>query len=100
MAKPLKIGLLKFDFLGLRNLTVIQECIDITGEDIDLLKIDYNDPKVMGELSTGDTIGVFQLESSGMRDVIRRLKPTCLEDIIAIGYRKKQFQVWRCLTTS
>lgn len=79
-----KIGLLKFDFLGLRNLTVIQECIALTGQNIDLLKIDYNDPKVMAELSTGDTMGVFQLESSGMRDVIRRLKPTCLEDIIAI----------------
>lgn len=79
-----KIGLLKFDFLGLRNLTVIQECIQLTGQDIDLLKIDYNDPKVMSELSTGDTMGVFQLESSGMRDVIRRLRPSCLEDIIAI----------------
>lgn len=79
-----KIGLLKFDFLGLRNLTVIRECIELTGQKIDLLKIDYNDPKVMAELSTGDTMGVFQLESSGMRDVIRRLKPTCLEDIIAI----------------
>ncbi len=79
-----KIGLLKFDFLGLRNLTVIQECIQRTGKEIDLLKIDYSDPKVMAELSTGDTMGVFQLESSGMRDVIRRLRPTCLEDIIAI----------------
>jgi DNA polymerase-3 subunit alpha len=79
-----KIGLLKFDFLGLRNLTVIQECIALTGKSVDLLKIDYNDPKTMAELSTGDTMGVFQLESSGMRDVIRRLKPTCLEDIIAI----------------
>ncbi|MDB5038143.1 MAG: dnaE [Bacteriovoracaceae bacterium] len=79
-----KLGLLKFDFLGLRNLTVIQECIALIGEKIDLLKINYSDPKVMAELSTGDTMGVFQLESSGMRDVIRRLKPTCLEDIIAI----------------
>ncbi|MBN8554880.1 MAG: DNA polymerase III subunit alpha [Deltaproteobacteria bacterium] len=79
-----KLGLLKFDFLGLRNLTVIQECIRLTGQEIDLLKINYDDPKVMGELSLGDTVGIFQLESSGMRDVIRRLKPTCLEDIIAI----------------
>jgi DNA polymerase-3 subunit alpha len=79
-----KLGLLKFDFLGLRNLTVIQDCIALTGKEIDLLKINYDDPKVMQELSSGDTVGLFQLESSGMRDVIRRLKPTCLEDIIAI----------------
>ncbi len=79
-----KLGLLKFDFLGLRNLTVIDECIRLTGQAIDLLKIDYNDPKVMAEISSGDTVGVFQLESSGMRDVIRRLRPTCLEDLIAI----------------
>ncbi len=79
-----KLGLLKFDFLGLRNLTVIREAIDLTKTDIDLLKIDYSDPKVMGELSSGDTVGIFQLESSGMRDVIRRLKPNRFEDIIAI----------------
>ncbi len=79
-----KIGLIKFDFLGLRNLTVIQECIRLTGKDIDLLKINYNDPKVMAEISTGETVGIFQLESSGMRDVIRRLQPTVFEDLIAI----------------
>jgi DNA polymerase-3 subunit alpha len=79
-----KIGLVKFDFLGLRNLTVIQECIRLTGEQIDLLKIDYNDPKVMAEISTGETVGIFQLESSGMRDVIRRLQPSVFEDLIAI----------------
>jgi len=79
-----KLGLLKFDFLGLRNLTVIRECIELVGKTIPLLEINYSDPKVMGELSSGDTVGVFQLESSGMRDVIRRLKPTVFEDIIAI----------------
>jgi DNA polymerase-3 subunit alpha len=79
-----KLGLLKFDFLGLRNLTVIQDCIEVIGKPIDLLKINYSDPKVMSELSGGDTTGIFQLESSGMRDVIRRLKPTAFEDIIAI----------------
>lgn len=79
-----KIGLVKFDFLGLRNLTVIQECLQLIGEDIDLLKIDYNDPKVMELISTGETVGIFQLESSGMRDVIRRLQPTVFEDLIAI----------------
>ena len=71
-----KLGLLKFDFLGLRNLTVIKECLDRSEKNLNLLTIDYNDPKVMAELSTGDTMGVFQLESSGMRDVIRRLRPT------------------------
>lgn len=79
-----KIGLVKFDFLGLRNLTVIQDCLRFIEKDIDLLKIDYNDPKVMAEISTGETMGVFQLESSGMRDVIRRLQPTVFEDLIAI----------------
>jgi DNA polymerase-3 subunit alpha len=79
-----KLGLLKFDFLGLRNLTVIQECVKLVGKKIDLLSIDYSDPKVMKDLSTGDTVGIFQLESSGMRDVIRRLKPSLFEDIIAI----------------
>lgn len=79
-----KIGLVKFDFLGLRNLTVIQEAIRLTGKEIDLLRIDYNDPKVMAEISTGETMGIFQLESSGMRDVIRRLQPTVFEDLIAI----------------
>ena len=79
-----KIGLVKFDFLGLRNLTVIQEAIRLSGQQIDLLKIDYNDPKVMREISTGETMGIFQLESSGMRDVIRRLQPSVFEDLIAI----------------
>ncbi len=79
-----KLGLLKFDFLGLRNLTVIQEACEVTQKQIDLLKIDYSDPKIMAEVASGDTIGIFQLESSGMRDVIRRLKPTLFEDIIAI----------------
>ncbi len=79
-----KIGLVKFDFLGLRNLTVIQEAIRLSGKKIELLKIDYNDPKVMKEISTGETVGVFQLESSGMRDVIRRLQPSVFEDLIAI----------------
>ena len=79
-----KIGLVKFDFLGLRNLTVIQDCIRLLGKEIDLLKIDYNDSKVMAEISTGETMGIFQLESSGMRDVIRRLQPNVFEDLIAI----------------
>ncbi len=79
-----KLGLLKFDFLGLRNLTVIQEAIDRTKESIDLLTIDYSDAKVMHDLAVKDTVGIFQLESSGMRDVIRRLKPNRFEDIIAI----------------
>lgn len=79
-----KIGLIKFDFLGLRNLTVIKECIELTAKQIDLLKIDYNDSKVMEEISTGETQGIFQLESSGMREVIRRLRPSVFEDLIAI----------------
>lgn len=79
-----KIGLVKFDFLGLRNLTVIKDCIELTGEEIDLLKIDYNDPRVLKEIGTGETTGIFQLESSGMRELIRRLKPSKFEDLVAL----------------
>lgn len=79
-----KIGLIKFDFLGLRNLTVIQECIRLTGQEIELLKIDYSDPKVIKEIGTGETTGIFQLESTGMRELIRRLKPTQFEDLVAL----------------
>ena len=83
-----KIGLVKFDFLGLRNLTVIaktQELIRRQGKTPpDLEKIDLADPDTYRLLSAGDTTGVFQLESSGMKDLLVRLKPECFEDIIAL----------------
>lgn len=80
-------GLVKFDFLGLKTLTVLQKAVEMvarTGVEIDLLKLPEGDPKTYAMLGTGDAIGVFQLESTGMRDTLKRLKPDCLEDIIAL----------------
>ncbi|GAB4310734.1 MAG: DNA polymerase III subunit alpha [Candidatus Sumerlaeia bacterium] len=88
MTEVEEVGLLKMDFLGLKNLTVIDHCIKkvkITrGVDIDIDAIPLNDPKTYRLLQQGDTLGIFQLESSGMRDWLKRLGPTCFEDIIAM----------------
>lgn len=81
------LGLLKMDFLGLRNLTVISSALRIIKEtrdiDIDIEKIDYDRPEVFELISSGNTDGVFQLESSGMQSFMTELKPDSLEDIIA-----------------
>ncbi|MDD4323961.1 MAG: DNA polymerase III subunit alpha [Eubacteriales bacterium] len=81
------VGLLKFDFLGLRTLTVLQECKELaeknTAELIDFDAMTYDDPKVFEMIGRGDTIGVFQLESSGMTQFMKELKPTNFEDIVA-----------------
>ncbi len=87
--KPLEdIGLLKMDFLGLKNLTIIEKTLNIIektkGETIDITALPMDDEKTFELFQRGDTIGVFQLESSGMRRYIRELKPTCFEDIIAM----------------
>ncbi len=83
-----KIGLIKFDFLGLKTLTVIHNAIRNVklskNIDIDITKIPMSEAKVYEELSLGKGTGVFQLESSGMRDLMERLKPGCFEDIIAL----------------
>ena len=84
-----KIGLVKFDFLGLRTLTVIDRAIKSINssnpeKEIDLNKIPLNDSKVFELLSSGKTMAVFQLESSGMRDLIKRLQPTKFEEIVAL----------------
>ena len=82
-----KAGLVKFDFLGLKTLTVLQETLALLkrrGIDLTLDDIPLADEKTFTMLSRGDTIGVFQLESSGMRDVLRGLKPDRFEDIIAV----------------
>jgi len=83
-----KIGLVKFDFLGLRNLTVIENALSLIregrDESPDLLNIDFEDADTYKLLSAGDTTGVFQLESSGMKDLLARLKPACFDDIIAL----------------
>ncbi len=78
------IGLLKMDFLGLRTLTMMKNTVEQTGENIDIDNLPLDDEKTYELLSRGDTAGVFQLESSGMRAVLRELKPTKFEDIIAI----------------
>lgn len=83
-----ELGLLKMDFLGLRNLTILQGAVDHIeenyGKKLDLRYIPFDDGKTFEMLSMGNTTGVFQLESSGMRSVIRNLKPTVFEDIIAL----------------
>ncbi|MBD8068958.1 DNA polymerase III subunit alpha [Bacillus sp. PS06] len=84
-----EIGLLKMDFLGLRNLTLIDQIITLikknTGQTVDLTTIPTNDSNTFSLLSSGDTTGIFQLESSGMRNVLERLRPTELEDIVAVN---------------
>jgi len=81
------LGLLKMDFLGLRNLTVIENALKIIektrGIKIDLPTLDYDVKEVYDFISTGNTDGVFQIESAGMKSFMQELKPTCLEDIIA-----------------
>lgn len=82
------LGLLKMDFLGLRNLTIIQACVDLVlkhrGIRLDLRTIPYDDAKTYDLLTSGNTTGVFQLESSGMRSILRDLKPSTFEDVIAV----------------
>ena len=82
-----ELGLLKMDFLGLRTLTVIQNAVHLiekdTGKLLDMDKIDYDDKKVLDSIGTGKTDGIFQIESSGMKNFMKELKPQSLEDIIA-----------------
>ena len=82
-----ELGLLKMDFLGLRTLTVINDCVKMIQKknpNFDIEKIPLDDMKAYSLFSNGQTDGVFQCESSGMRSVFMRLKPTNLEDIIAV----------------
>src|SRR3989344_2382253 len=82
------LGLLKIDFLGLKNLTIIEETVrlikEFEGVDLDISKLPLDDKKAFKILQDGDTTGIFQLESSGMRHYLKELKPTDLEDIIAM----------------
>ncbi len=80
-------GLVKFDFLGLKTLTVIARTVELikdTGTSVDISSLDLDDELTYEMLGHGDTVGVFQLESAGMRDVLRQLKPDKFEDIIAL----------------
>ncbi|HSR88518.1 MAG TPA: DNA polymerase III subunit alpha [Pontiella sp.] len=83
-----EIGLLKMDFLGLKNLTTIYEACALIkrnhGIALDPEKLPFDDAKTFELLARGDTVGVFQLESAGMRDTLRQVSPDCIEDIIAI----------------
>ncbi len=80
-------GLVKFDFLGLKTLTVIQnalELLKLRGVDIDINLIPLDDEKTYELYASAKTVAVFQVESSGMMDALRRMKPTCIEDIVAL----------------
>ncbi|TNE44070.1 MAG: DNA polymerase III subunit alpha [Deltaproteobacteria bacterium] len=82
------IGLIKFDFLGLKNLTLIANCLRIIektrGEKVDIDRVPLDAPQAFELLCAGDTVGVFQLESSGMREVMKKLKPSVFDDVIAL----------------
>lgn len=84
-----ELGLLKMDFLGLSNLTIINNALRIVrkvyGKEIDISSIPLDDKKTYELLQRGDTTGVFQFESSGMKRYLRELKPTVFDDIIAMG---------------
>jgi len=86
-----KAGLVKFDFLGLKTLTVIQTALKLInqqrppGEELDINLVDRADAGTYKMIARGDTTGVFQLESSGFREMLKKLKPDCLEDIVAAG---------------
>jgi DNA polymerase-3 subunit alpha len=83
-----QVGLTKFDFLGLKTLTVIKDALgfvlDGRGVEVDLAHLPLDDRQTYELLMRGDTDGIFQLESSGMKDVLVRMKPDCIEDVIAL----------------
>jgi DNA polymerase III subunit alpha len=78
------LGLLKMDFLGLRNLDVLEKARTLAGNGIDWSKLPLDDKKVYEMLAKGEATGVFQFESSGMREALRQVKPTVFEDLIAL----------------
>ncbi|HEY2320202.1 MAG TPA: DNA polymerase III subunit alpha, partial [Solirubrobacteraceae bacterium] len=88
--KPVEqLGLLKMDFLGLRNLDVIEDALDIversTGERPDMATLPLDDAKTYEMLAAGDSVGVFQFESEGMRESLKKVRPTEFDDLIALG---------------
>jgi DNA polymerase III subunit alpha len=84
-----RVGLLKMDFLGLSTLTLIDDCVKeinrTTGETLDIANVPLDDPKTYQVFQDGQTYGIFQFESSGMRDILRKTKPQTLEDLIALN---------------
>lgn len=83
-----EMGLMKMDFLGLRNLGIMDHCLKIIrenrGEEVDLQKVPLDDPATYELLSRGDTLGVFQLDGTAMRSLLRLMGPTCFDDIVAV----------------
>jgi len=83
-----KLGLLKMDFLGLRNLTMMESAVKLIrsnqGVDLDIYSVPFDDSATYRLLCSGDTMGIFQLESRGMRSIIKELKPTRFDEIIAL----------------
>ncbi len=79
------LGLLKMDFLGLRNLDVIDKAVELVGNGFDVAQIPMDDKKTYEMLARGESTGVFQFESSGMREALRQVKPTEFEDLVALG---------------
>jgi DNA polymerase-3 subunit alpha len=81
------IGLIKFDFLGLKTLTLIADAVRrvkvTSGRDVNMTELPLNDPAPYRLITRGDTVGIFQLESGGMRKLLTRMKPNCFEDLIA-----------------
>ncbi|MDX6668820.1 MAG: polymerase subunit alpha, partial [Solirubrobacteraceae bacterium] len=84
-----EIGLLKMDFLGLRNLDVIEDALDIversTGARPDMTTLPLDDPKTYAMLSRGDSVGVFQFESEGMREALKKVRPSEFDDLVALN---------------
>ncbi len=82
-----RAGLVKFDFLGLKTLTAIKKAVDLlagNGVEIDINNLPLDDEKTFQMCAAAETVAVFQLESSGMKETLRRLKPACIEDIVAL----------------
>ena len=87
--KPVEeLGLLKMDFLGLRNLDVIEDALDIiersTGERPDMTTLPLDDAKTYEMLARGDSVGVFQFESEGMQEALKKVRPTEFDDLVAL----------------
>jgi DNA polymerase III subunit alpha len=84
-----KIGLIKFDFLGLKTLTLIDRALKLIksnrGKDFTTAQISLSDEAIYKIMSRGDTAGIFQFEGEGISDLIRKVQPTCFEDITAIN---------------
>ena len=82
------VDLIKFDFLGLKTLTVIDDALKLIkkryNKEIDFLSVDVEDPRVYETMQSGNTLGLFQIESGGMQDLNKRLKPSTFEDVIAV----------------